>query len=170
WGAAGSLAHGGFAVLAALETGALRQGPVVGPIVVLAATILATFGSSLAFRVRHRRPAATWVVSGIFGLMVGLAPWALDRFVFTSMPWLGALPVMAATAFLGAFVLGFFLLVLALTGLEHQEGFAALGHPGYRHFVRLRVDPSGKVEGFVVGKDDPLAKGPPRLVDRFAWE
>jgi hypothetical protein len=75
-----------------------------------------------------------------------------------------------AHAFLGSFVLGAFLLALALTGLEHQQGFAALGHPGFRHFVRLCVHPSGKVEGFVIGKDDPLRKGPAVLVDRFGWE
>jgi hypothetical protein len=41
---------------------------------------------------------------------------------------------------------GLFLLVLALTGLEHHQGFAVLGHPGFRHFVRLCVHPSGRVE------------------------
>ena len=51
------------------------------------------------------------------------------------------------------------LLVLALTGLEPHQGFAVLGHPGYRHFVRLCVHPSGEVEGFVIGKDDPLGPG-----------
>jgi hypothetical protein len=54
-------------------------------------------------------------------------------------------------------------------GLEHHQGFAALGHPGFRHFVRLCVDPSGRIEAFVIGKDDPLGEGPPVLVDRFAW-
>jgi hypothetical protein len=48
--------------------------------------------------------------------------------------------------------------------------FAALGHPGFRHFVRLCVHPSGKVEGFVIGKDDPLGKEPAVLVDHFVWD
>ena len=75
-----------------------------------------------------------------------------------------------AYAFLASFLLGLFLLVLALVGLEHHQAFAALGHPGFRHFVRLCVHPSGRIEGFVIGKDDPLGNGPPVLVDRFAWD
>ena len=47
---------------------------------------------------------------------------------------------------------------------------AALGHPGFRHFVRLCVHPSGRIEGFVIAKDDPLGKGSPVLVDRFVWD
>jgi hypothetical protein len=60
-------------------------------------------------------------------------------------------------------------MILALTGLEHEEGFAALGHPGFRHFVRIRIDPSGGLEAWVIGKDDPLAPGPPVLIDHFTW-
>jgi len=36
--------------------------------------------------------------------------------------------------------------------------------------VRLCVHPSGRVEGFVIGKDDPLGEGGPVLVDRFEWD
>ncbi len=86
------------------------------------------------------------------------------------LPWLGVAPAVVAHAFLGSFVFGVFLLALALTGLEHHQVFAALGHPGFRHFVRLCVHPSGKVEGFVIGKDDTLGKGPPVLVDHFVWD
>jgi hypothetical protein len=31
------------------------------------------------------------------------------------------------------------------------------------------VHPSGRVEGFVIGKDDPVRPGRPVLVDRFTW-
>jgi hypothetical protein len=51
-----------------------------------------------------------------------------------------------------------------------RQGFAALGHPGFRHFVRLCVHPEGKVEGFVIGKDDPVGEGAPTLIDRFVWD
>ncbi len=78
--------------------------------------------------------------------------------------------LVVAYAFLASLVLGGFLLTLALTGLERQQGFAALGHPGFRHFVRLCVHPGGRVEGFVIGKDDPIGDGPPVLIDRFVWE
>jgi hypothetical protein len=78
--------------------------------------------------------------------------------------------VALGNAVLGSLTLGIFLLVLILTGLEHQQGFAALGHPGFRHFVRLCVYPEGKVEGFVIGKDDPVGEGAPALIDRFVWD
>ncbi|HKE06123.1 MAG TPA: hypothetical protein VKE91_18875 [Blastocatellia bacterium] len=70
----------------------------------------------------------------------------------------------------GSLTVGVYLLALILTGLEHQQGFAALGHPGFRHFVRLCVHPGGKVEGFVIGKDDSIGEGPPVLIDRFVWD
>ena len=78
--------------------------------------------------------------------------------------------VALGNAVLGSLTLGVFLLMLILTGLEHQQGFAALGHPGFRHFVRLCVHPGGKVEGFVIGKDDPVGEGPAVLIDRFVWD
>jgi hypothetical protein len=71
---------------------------------------------------------------------------------------------------LGSFALGVFLLALILTGLEHQQGFAALGNPGFRHFVRLWIPPWGKVKRLVIGKDDPVGEGPPALIDRFVWD
>jgi len=45
-----------------------------------------------------------------------------------------------------------------------------LGHPGYKHFVRLCVHPDGKVEAWAIGKDDVLADGDPLLIDRFDWD
>jgi hypothetical protein len=117
-----------------------------------------------------QRPAATWMVSTLFGVMLGLAPSGLRFLLQHTLPQLsGFWPVVLGQAFLGSFLLGMFLLVLELTGIDHQHGFAVLGHPGFRHFVRLCVHPGGKVEGFVIGKDDPLGEGPPILVDRFVW-
>jgi hypothetical protein len=77
--------------------------------------------------------------------------------------------VLAAHAFLGTFVFGLFLASVATLGLEQQQAFAALSHPGFKHFVRFCVHPDGKMEGWVIGKDDPLAPGPPKLIDRFEW-
>jgi hypothetical protein len=102
--------------------------------------------------------------------MLGLGPLGLRMILPRQLLAFGdLLPVAVAYAFLGSFVLGLFLLLLALTGLEHHQGFAVLGHPGFRHFVRLCVHPSGRVEGFVIGKDDPVRPGRPVLVDRFTW-
>jgi hypothetical protein len=169
-GTAGFLPHLVFGLLAALEVAAVNRAPFSGAIVVALGTLFTTFALTTAVRARLERPAATWAVCIPFGLILGLAPFALRVALSGVLPQLGILPAVVAHAFLGSLVLGFFLLVLALTGLEHQQGFAALGHPGFRHFVRLCVHPSGKVEGFVIGKDDTLGKGPPVLVDRFVWE
>ena len=106
----------------------------------------------------------------MFGVTLGLAPLGLRLLLQHVLPrFSGFWPVVVGQAFLGSFIFGLFLLVLEFTGIDHQHGFAVLGHPGFRHFVRLCVHPSGKVEGFVIGKDDPLGAGAPVLVDRFVW-
>ena len=169
-GTAGFLPHLLFGLLAALEVTVVNRAPIPGAIVVALGTLLTTVALTIAVRVRFERPAATWAVCIPFGLILGLAPLGLRVVLSGVLPQLGVVPAVVAHAFLGSFVFGIFLLVLALTGLEHHQGFAALGHPGFRHFVRLCVHPSGKVEGFVIGKDDTLGKGPPVLVDRFVWE
>jgi hypothetical protein len=168
-GTAGFLPHGVFALLALLDIGALRRGPVVGAAVVALGTLGAIVALSLAVRARATRPAATWGVAVPFGLALGLLPVGLYHTLPSTLPWFDVAKPVVAYAFLASFLLGLFLLVLALVGLEHHQAFAALGHPGFRHFVRLCVHPSGRVEGFVIGKDDPLGEGRPVLVDHFSW-
>ena len=171
-GTAGFLPHIAFGLLAALELSALARGAVSATLASTLATLVAIFGLTLAVRVRLERPVATWSISTLFGLVLGLAPLGLRLLLAAVLPGPAfvAPAVIVAHAFFGSFVLGVFLLVLALTGLEHHQGFAALGHPGFRHFVRLCVHPSGRVEGFAIGKDDPLGAGGPVLVDRFEWD
>jgi hypothetical protein len=170
-GTAGFLPHGVFALLAIIEIVAFRHGPVTGGLTVAAVALIATFSLSFAIRARLERPVATWTVAILFGLILSLTPLGLRFALSGSLPWLGDLLAVAlGNAVLGSLTLGVFLLVLILTGLEHQQGFAALGHPGFRHFVRLCVHPGGKVEGFVIGKDDPIGEGAPVLIDRFVWD
>jgi hypothetical protein len=170
-GTAGFLPHLLFGLLAAIEMGALSRGPVAASLATAVGTLIAIAGLTFAVRVRRQRPAATWAISILFGAILGLAPLGLRLLSASVLPRaVYMVSVVVAQAFLGSFVLGVFLLVLALTGLEHHQGFAALGHPGFRHFVRLCVHPSGRIEGFVIGKDDPLGEGAPVLVDRFEWE
>ena len=70
-------------------------------------------------------------------------------------------------------VLGFgaFLMALTILGLEHNQAFSSLAHPGYKHFLRLRVRRDGSaVDGWVLGKIDTLdPKAEIVLVDRFTW-
>ena len=61
--------------------------------------------------------------------------------------------------------------LLTLLGYENMQAFAVLDHPGFKHFVRLRVRADGAgIDGWCVGLADPL--GPdskPVLVDHFTW-
>jgi hypothetical protein len=169
-GTAGFLPHMTFAALAALEIIALRRGPLPCVVTTAAFTLFAIFALSLAVRARLQRPVTTWTVATVGGLMLGLGPLGLRLILPRVLLVFGdIMPVAVGHAFLGSFVLGLFLLMLALTGLEHHQGFAVLGHPGFRHFVRLCVHPSGAVEGFVIGKDDPIGPGRPVLIDHFTW-
>ena len=77
--------------------------------------------------------------------------------------------MIVAYVLLGAFVMGLFLALVCVLGLEHQQAFTVLSHPGYKHFVRLCIRTDGRVDGWVIGKDDPLGKDEPRLIDRFSW-
>jgi hypothetical protein len=127
-------------------------------------------GFTLAVRGRRGRWARTLVVTVPFGLAVALGPILLREALARLTPAAAHDGLVAlGQAVLGAFLFGAFLAVLVLTGLEPEEGFAALGHPGFRHFVRIRVHPDGGLDAWVIGKDDPLGPGPPVLVDRFAW-
>jgi hypothetical protein len=52
-----------------------------------------------------------------------------------------------------------------------MQAYVALMHPGYKHFVRLRVRADGKgIDGWTIGIIDPLGAGEePVIVDRFSW-
>jgi hypothetical protein len=58
-----------------------------------------------------------------------------------------------------------------LFGYEHMQALTALDHPGFKHFVRLRVRADGTgIDAWCVGLADPLAAdAQPELVDVFTW-
>jgi hypothetical protein len=96
-------------------------------------------------------------------------PWALAVLI-PPLPFLGqSATVLILYAFLGALVFGVFLAMLAVLGFELEQAFTVLGHPGFKHFVRLRVSPDGAIDAWVIGKDDPLADAGPWLIDRWSW-
>lgn len=83
----------------------------------------------------------------------------------------GAIALVSAVG-TGGFVFGSFLAMLTYLGYENTQAFTALAHPGFRHFVRLRVraDQSG-VDAWCLGLEDPLdPECKPVVVDAFAWE
>jgi hypothetical protein len=86
--------------------------------------------------------------------------------------WLVAALTFAVAVFSGAFVFGAFLALLTLLGLEETQAFTALDHPGFKHFVRLRVRRDGSaVDFWCLGLTDPLAPdAKPELVDAGSFK
>jgi hypothetical protein len=85
--------------------------------------------------------------------------------------WVIAALTFAVAVFYGAFVFGAFLALLTFLGLEETQAFTALDHPGFKHFLRLRVRRDGSaVDVWCVGLTDPLAPGEkPVLIDRVSF-
>lgn len=169
-GTAGLLPHLACGALAAVQLAAFRAGAPAGWVGTGVVGAAATFFMFQAVVKRRERPWASLAVALAHGPLLALAPigagWVLSRHLpaFAS----GAINV-AGMAFAGPLILGHFLLTLVLTGLEHHQAYAVLGHPGFKHFVRLCVHPNGLVEGWTIGKDDTLGEGPPALIDWFRW-
>lgn len=97
--------------------------------------------------------------------LAGLEPLAPLKWLF------GAAAMLAGVSF-GTFVFGAYLALLTLLGYENTQAFTVLDHPGFKHFVRLRVRADGRgVDGWCIGSADPLGDAAaPVLVDRFRWE
>jgi hypothetical protein len=76
-----------------------------------------------------------------------------------------------ASVYLGVYLFGSYLALLTRLGYENTQAFTALDHPGFKHFVRLRVRADGSgVDGWCIGLADPLAPGEkPVLVDTFTF-
>jgi hypothetical protein len=169
-GTAGFLVHMALAIIASLELSASTRG--TGPLVAAAFLVSAAIATALYANVGHNRahPMAVAAVALPFGAALGLTPMALRMALPKIVPAIDwDLGVIVVYAFLGAFALGSFLAIVAVTGLEHQQAFSVLGHPGFKHFVRMCVHADGRVEAWTIGKDDPLGPGDPSLVDRFDW-
>jgi hypothetical protein len=96
----------------------------------------------------------------------------LERYASGSTSWMTMLGLLIGAVFLGAWCFGSYLALLTLLGLENTQAFTALDHPGFKHFLRLRVRRDGRhVDGWCIGLTDPLAtNAEPELVDRFTWQ
>jgi len=86
--------------------------------------------------------------------------------------WLIAALTFGVAVFYGAFVFGAFLSLLTLRGLEETQAFTALDHPGFKHFLRLRVRKDGSaVDFWCLGLTDPLAPNEkPELIDAGSFK
>jgi hypothetical protein len=86
--------------------------------------------------------------------------------------WLLSALTFGVAVFYGAFVFGAFLALLTLLGLEETQAFTALDHPGFKHFVRLRVRRDGSaVDFWCLGLTDPLSPdAKPELIDAGSFK
>jgi len=112
------------------------------------------------------------------GVLMALVPMATHAGFDKALAWLelspspktAALLVYGLSIFGGAFVFGCYLAALALFGLNHDQAFAALGHPGYKHIVRMRARADGSaVDAWIIGLVDPLGGRAPVLVDHVTF-
>jgi hypothetical protein len=169
-GGGGFLVHALLILVASLELGASLRGPKTFGMTTLLLTAAITW---VLFLIAGHHRAHPWRVAAVavpFGAVLGLGPMLSHLMLPRVVPTLaGDGAVMIAYAFFGSFLFGLFLATLCKIGLEHQQAFTVLAHPGFKHFVRFCVHPDGKMEAWTIGKDDALAPGEPELIDEFTW-
>jgi hypothetical protein len=172
-GRAGYLVHMGAALVGSIELGIgwHHWTRLLGISVVATAAFVWMLYAIAGHQRAH--PGRVLALAMPFGALLGLMPVGLSMLFYRAakvVPLLGRdTAVLVVYAFAAALVFGFFLMLCALGGLEMQQAFTVLGHPGFKHFVRLRVDRDGTVDAWVIGKDDPLAEPGPWLIDRWRW-
>jgi hypothetical protein len=167
FGGAGYLVHFAFGLLASLEFSAGLWS------LFRVTSLLITIGFAL-YGIASQKTASRAKVLAVtvpFALLLGFLPWGLAHVVPHVVTRLERdTAVMLVYAFLSALIFGIYLVVVAIMGLELQQAFTVLGHPGFKEFVRFRLSPDGTIDAWVVGKDDPLANHGPWLIDRFRWD
>jgi hypothetical protein len=139
------------------------------------ALIAGTF--ALIGGVARRRSVLPFALAA--GLVTALIPFAASHLIGALAGLVGWHPpfllraglTIALAAFAGTLVFGAFLVLLTLIGYEHMQALTVLDHPGFKHFLRLRVRADGSgIDGWCIGATDPLRPGQrPELVDRFTW-
>jgi hypothetical protein len=152
----------------------------VGAIVAapLAVTLVVTTVYALLGGVRRRfwlvLPPA--LVAGLITASLPILASLLVKYALLQVHFAPSINVLAAatlliTVFAATYVFGSYLAWLTRRGIEHTQAFTALDHPGYKHFLRLRVRADGRgVDGYCIGLTDPLAAdAKPELVDTFSW-
>ncbi len=179
-GRAGFLAHVGVALLN-LPTFALEI--VHGTASPLPPLITALVAAVICFLIgggRGEKAVRIAFLAALTGAVLGLLPFALQRAIPVVLGGVGFIHVdarsvpltFAVAVYTGTLAFGAYLTALTLLGLEHHQAFSSLAHPGYKHFVRLRVRRDGsRVDGWALGRVDPLSqKDRTVLVDHFTWQ
>jgi hypothetical protein len=148
---------------------------------ILSAPILVTLvlGTVYALIGGVRRRKSVLPLAFLYAAVTALLPVAVSFGVGRAAAELGFEPTvlglvaatLAASVVLGVYLFGSYLALLTRLGYEHTQAFTALDHPGFKHFVRLRVRADGSgVDGWCIGLANPLAPGEkPVLVDTFTF-
>jgi hypothetical protein len=179
-GRSGFIPHAMLAVLYAVsmlvDAGVrLLGGAAAAPVATL---VIATVVLSLLGGLR-KKPRAVAALAFVFALLLSALPIVafvglelllsplrdyLPRFVVAAL-------TLGLTVVLGAGLVGAYVALLTRLGIEETQAFSTLGHPGYKHFLRLRVRHDGEgIDAWCVGLTDPLRPGEePVLVDSFTW-
>jgi hypothetical protein len=140
-------------------------------------------GAALLVGWRRHRLGRVTVFSMLLGLLVGALPillgLGLDAAgvhelgrgdVRETVTWVAAWMLATWTS---GFAFGGLLQAIAWLGLNHAQPYAALGEPGYKNFLRLRVregkDGKTTVDAFAIGQVDPVRASPAVLIDSFRW-
>jgi hypothetical protein len=150
--------------------------------VALAISLIVAFGTALLVGWRRHRAARVVPFATAFGLVIGAIPVAIgigtDALAMRVMGHWGS-PLafgaaLALAAMASSFLFGVMLMLVARLGLSHGQAYAAMGSPGYKHFVRLRVRAgeggASRVDGWVIGIVDPIARPTPVLIDTFRFD
>ncbi|MET0591640.1 MAG: hypothetical protein ABW133_03000, partial [Polyangiaceae bacterium] len=144
----------------------------------IGAAMLAAVVCAALAGLRQKTYRAVILLASAAGVLMALVPTlthygfdaTLDWLKISPSPKTAALLVYGLSIFGGAFVFGCYLAALAFFGLNHDQAFAALGHPGYKHIVRLRVRADGSaVDAWVIGLVDPMGAPTPILVDHLTF-
>jgi hypothetical protein len=151
----------------------------------LGTTLILSFVLATACRLLagfRNKSLGIYPLAMLAGLGMGFLPYLVQRLLDFGLTHLGASAsrIMAFEEWIGiilaafgaTFIFGMYLTALTLFGIEQHQAFSALAHPGYKHFVRLRVHRDGRtIDAWVLGKVDPLnAAEPIVLVDKFRWK
>ena len=159
-----------------------RGGPGASATVALVISLVVAIGTALLVGWRRHRTARVVPFATALGLGIGAIPVAIgvgtDAMAMRVFMDSGG----SAVAFAAGLVLstlassllfGAMLVLVARLGLSHAQAYAALGSPGYKHFVRLRIrggdGGQSRVDAWTIGIVDPIARPTPVLVDAFRF-
>jgi hypothetical protein len=149
----------------------------IGPAVTV--FLLTSLVYSFIGGVRRGRRVLVASFAALTGALTALTPLAVLHSLTFLQPVFGiqfssmflALSALVISCFASAFIFGSFLALLTRVGLEHTQAFTALDHPGFKHFLRLRVRrDADRIDGWCLGLTDPLGEAAePELVDQFSF-